>query len=58
MASDPLYDMQPEDKDWWGTLAEEAESLASAIWSGNDERRDRKIGELRHALAQIDGASR
>ncbi len=34
------------------TLAEEAESLANAIYQGDNERRDRKAKELIHALSQ------
>lgn len=57
VAHDPLYEMSPDDRDWWSTVADEAEALASAIWSDNDERRDRKVSELRHALARVDESS-
>lgn len=53
MANDPLYTMDPTDRDWHATLAEEAEALVSALYGGDEERAARKMRQLHHAIHKM-----
>lgn len=52
---DPLYDMQIDDPYWRAELAEEAQSLAVAIFQSDDEGAERKLRELHHAFHKTTG---